>query len=98
MSELATELQTPATASPTPRTPFDSTTALHASSKQATADADRPVEEMQIDDDHIAEHEFSLPPTDRGKDAWLFLAACFTLEALVWGTLKNKSFSPYYIC
>lgn len=30
-------------------------------------------------------HEFSLPPVDRGKDAWLFLAACFVIEALVWG-------------
>ncbi|OJD14194.1 hypothetical protein AJ78_05434 [Emergomyces pasteurianus Ep9510] len=25
------------------------------------------------------------PPIDRGKDAWLFLAACFFMEALVWG-------------
>jgi hypothetical protein len=25
------------------------------------------------------------PPADRGKDAWLFLIACFLLEALVWG-------------
>lgn len=32
-------------------------------------------------------HEFSLPPVDRGKDAWLFLAACFTVEALVWGMM-----------
>lgn len=30
-------------------------------------------------------HEFSLPPVDRGKDAWLFLAASFVIEALVWG-------------
>ena len=29
--------------------------------------------------------EFSLPPVDTGKDAWLFLLACFVLEALVWG-------------
>lgn len=29
--------------------------------------------------------EFSLPPVDGGKDAWLFLAACFVMEALVWG-------------
>jgi hypothetical protein len=29
--------------------------------------------------------EFSLPPVDGGKDAWLFLAACFVVEALVWG-------------
>ncbi|KAG5292504.1 MFS monocarboxylate transporter [Histoplasma ohiense] len=26
-----------------------------------------------------------LAPIDRGKDAWLFLAACFFMEALVWG-------------
>lgn len=31
------------------------------------------------------EHEFSLPPVDRGKDAWLFLAACFMLEGTIWG-------------
>lgn len=30
-------------------------------------------------------HEDSFPPVDRGKDAWLFLAACFVAEALVWG-------------
>jgi len=28
---------------------------------------------------------FSLPPTDGGKDAWLFLLSCFMLEALIWG-------------
>lgn len=26
-----------------------------------------------------------VPPTDRGKHAYLFLAACFVLEALIWG-------------
>ncbi|KAI9697363.1 MAG: hypothetical protein M1820_007869 [Bogoriella megaspora] len=30
-------------------------------------------------------NEFSLPPVDGGKDAWLFLAACFVLEGTVWG-------------
>jgi len=30
-------------------------------------------------------HEFSLPPVDGGKDAWLFLATCFFVEAMVWG-------------
>lgn len=29
--------------------------------------------------------EFSLPPVDGGKDAWLFLAACCLVEALIWG-------------
>jgi hypothetical protein len=27
----------------------------------------------------------SLPPVDGGKDAWLFLAASFMVEALTWG-------------
>lgn len=27
----------------------------------------------------------SLPPVDTGKDAWLFLAASFMVEALIWG-------------
>ena len=31
--------------------------------------------------------EFSLPRVDGGKDAWLFLAGCFCIEALVWGRL-----------
>lgn len=34
---------------------------------------------------HITEPEFSLPPVDGGKDAWLFLFAAFILEILVWG-------------
>ena len=32
--------------------------------------------------------EFSLPPLDGGKDAWLFLAASFMMEALVWGKCR----------
>jgi hypothetical protein len=28
---------------------------------------------------------FSLPPADRGTEAWLFLASCVMLEALCWG-------------
>ncbi|GAP83210.1 putative major facilitator superfamily transporter [Rosellinia necatrix] len=38
------------------------------------------------DEDSLTQrHEFSLPPVDGGKDAWLFLAAGFTMEAFVWG-------------
>ncbi|KAF2176513.1 hypothetical protein K469DRAFT_606931 [Zopfia rhizophila CBS 207.26] len=29
--------------------------------------------------------ESSLPPVDRGKDAWLFLSACWVVELLVFG-------------
>lgn len=44
---------------------------------------------LQLDDlDNVNDTpEFSLPCADGGKDAWLFLAACFIVEALVWGEL-----------
>ena len=29
--------------------------------------------------------ESCLPPVDRGKDAWLFLAACYVIEAVTFG-------------
>ncbi|KAI9155025.1 MFS transporter asaE [Paramyrothecium foliicola] len=41
--------------------------------------------------------EFSLPPVDGGKDAWLFLAACCLVEALVWGFPYSFGiFQDYY--
>jgi hypothetical protein len=39
---------------------------------------------------HIGEREqVNLPRADGGKEAWLFLCGCFTIEALVWGTLNT---------
>lgn len=40
--------------------------------------------DWQFDGEEQQTHQ-SLPPADRGKAAYLFLAACFMLEALVWG-------------
>ncbi|KAJ8130211.1 hypothetical protein O1611_g3416 [Lasiodiplodia mahajangana] len=41
--------------------------------------------------------EFSLPPMDGGKEAWLFLAACFVVDALVWGyAFSFGVFQDYY--
>ncbi|OJJ50001.1 hypothetical protein ASPZODRAFT_59389 [Penicilliopsis zonata CBS 506.65] len=38
-----------------------------------------------------------LPPMDGGMDAWLFLAACFVMEALVWGfAFTYGVFQAYY--
>jgi hypothetical protein len=38
-----------------------------------------------------------LPPIDRGINAWLFLAACFVMEALVWGfAFTYGVFQAYY--
>ena len=34
--------------------------------------------------------EFSLPPADGGRAAWLFLVTCFFVEAIVWG-MSNYS-------
>lgn len=31
----------------------------------------------------------SLPPVDGGTQAWLFLAGCYVMEALVFGTLAT---------
>lgn len=38
-----------------------------------------------------SEQGHSLPPTDGGKDAWLFLFSCFMLEAMIWGALDHES-------
>ncbi|KAH6884797.1 major facilitator superfamily domain-containing protein [Thelonectria olida] len=41
--------------------------------------------------------EFSLKRVDGGKDAWLFLAACFVIEALTWGfPFSFGVFQDYY--
>ncbi|KAF7529170.1 hypothetical protein G7054_g9942 [Neopestalotiopsis clavispora] len=48
-------------------------------------------------DTETTEQEFSLPPTDGGKDAWLFLAACWSVEALIWGFgFSFGIFQDYY--
>ncbi|RFU35520.1 hypothetical protein B7463_g820, partial [Scytalidium lignicola] len=39
-----------------------------------------------------------LPPTDRGKDAWLFLTGCFFVETLLWGfPFSYGVLQEYYI-
>lgn len=43
------------------------------------------------------QQEFSLPPADGGKDAWLFLVTCFFVEAFVWGfPFSYGIFEEYY--
>ena len=39
-----------------------------------------------------SEEGHSLPPTDGGKDAWLFLFSCFMLEAMIWGALDLENY------
>jgi hypothetical protein len=40
----------------------------------------------------------ALPPADRGKDAWLVLAAAFILEALVWGESQRQLMHRKSLC
>ncbi|KAL2133566.1 hypothetical protein VTI74DRAFT_2130 [Chaetomium olivicolor] len=57
-------------------------TAIELQSREESPRTSSP--ERQVEDGNG--HEMpSLPPVDGGKDAWLFLAACFMIEALVWG-------------
>jgi hypothetical protein len=46
--------------------------------------------EQQMPADTGERELVNLPRADGGKDAWLFLCGCFTIEALVWGRLSPK--------
>jgi hypothetical protein len=62
--------------------------------------SDRPDERhLEESTRHLQEgpHEFSLPPADGGKAAWLFLAAGFVVEVLIWGfSFSFGVFQEYY--
>ncbi|EAW06524.1 putative MFS monocarboxylate transporter [Aspergillus clavatus NRRL 1] len=48
----------------------------------------------EVDNNH---DEQQLPPMDGGKHAWLFLAACFMIEGLIWGfSFAFGIFQDYY--
>lgn len=66
----------------TPRRPsiYDSQIEIHATN-------------LHHDEVGATELEFSLPPVDGGKDAWLFLLSAFVLDILVWGTFRVCTFS-----
>jgi hypothetical protein len=69
---------------------------LGSISRQSRIGDQTPSVQQPTDDSLLAEistglHESSLPPVDGGKDAWFFLAACFALEALTWGTMNQLS-------
>ncbi|TGO65987.1 hypothetical protein BOTNAR_0071g00240 [Botryotinia narcissicola] len=54
----------------------------------------RDLEEGIIDPDNT---DGNVPRADGGKDAWLFLAACFVFEALIWGfPFAFGVFQTYY--
>ncbi|KAI9811718.1 MAG: hypothetical protein M1827_005263 [Pycnora praestabilis] len=49
------------------------------------------------DDEAETPQQFSLPRADGGTEAWLFLAGCFMIEALIWGFPYSYGvFQEYY--
>ncbi|KAK4189528.1 monocarboxylate transporter 10 [Podospora australis] len=60
--------------------------------------APSPQANQDVEDATGGGHEMpSLPPVDGGKQAWLFLAAAFMIEALVWGfPMSFGVFQNYY--
>lgn len=75
-STSAASLMTPAMVQPSCPVSIADDEGMHSSS---TAFA----HPMQVDEG--LEDTQGLPRVDGGKDAWLVLAGCFVLEALVWG-------------
>jgi len=46
----------------------------------------------------VPNSEFSLPPVDTGKEAWLFLAACWGVEAVTFGQSTPRRAVPLLKC
>lgn len=60
------------------------------------SDVQRSMTEMEHDNENGGLHTLRGIPiacADGGKDAWLFLTACFVLEMLLWG--KFWTFDPH---
>jgi hypothetical protein len=52
------------------------------------------VQPMQVEEDGLEGRV--LPRADGGKDAWLVLVGCFTLEALVWGSVTMPDLATWF--
>lgn len=63
---------------------------LSPSGSVASDDFDRLLSDDEAVSDESSLHEYTedgheLPPTDGGRHAWTFLAACWLVEAMIWG-------------
>lgn len=59
---------------------------LEGHSAKAIFSAYEPMPESPSEE--ASTHDIQLPPVDGGFHAWMFLAASFVIEGLVWGTLR----------
>ncbi|TRX89610.1 hypothetical protein FHL15_009519 [Xylaria flabelliformis] len=60
-------------------------TANHHDANSQIASPERGLNGSRDDQNTSGNPEFSLPPVDGGKEAYLFLAACFVVDALIFG-------------
>lgn len=69
-------------------------TVLHDISPQNADASTNDPRSIEDNGDRVSSNpnDSSLPAVDGGKDAWLFLAACFIVEALVWGKNPDNHF------
>lgn len=87
---------TPSSPTPTVTSPSDHNVSSPAdNSENEKGRNDSPAVVEVRPDDVEAQREdqdqgHSLPAVDTSKDAWLFLAACFVMEAMVWGESKTR--------
>jgi hypothetical protein len=86
------------TATPTTQTPECSTPASPYADGSSDGEYFSSLTAPRHNEAGMQRHEFSLPPVDGGKDAWLFLAACFAVDALVWGRCFPPRVLPFRIC
>ncbi|KAL7799903.1 major facilitator superfamily domain-containing protein [Trichoderma ceciliae] len=96
---------TPSSPAPTITSPSDHNVSSPANNSENEKDRRDSVTVVELRPDDVeAQRENpgqdegqSLPPVDTGKDAWLFLAACFVMEAMVWGfPFAFGIFQDYY--
>ncbi|KAM0336824.1 hypothetical protein ACHAPQ_003715 [Fusarium lateritium] len=75
-----------------------SQTAIELRQETEIGESDISLQGEGLDLDATSTHQVSaLPPVDGGKDAWLFLAAAFMVEALTWGfPFAFGVFQDYY--
>lgn len=56
------------------------------------------LQQLNAQNDTHAREGHSLPPTDGGSKAWLFLFASFLIETFLWGTstINEYSYRTHY--
>ena len=71
---------------------FDLSDLAQARSMGYDENGQSPVYDRALHGSPHQNEQVSLPRADGGRDAWLFLAGCFCIEALTWGKHLDATF------